>query len=87
MYRRVVYCGGTTMRYRILATSLENRRCLLALGDDGAYYLLLFSGGELRSARVEGRRAEQLQYSRGWVPAQDQTRRTIHDLRQHLPFA
>ncbi len=74
------------MRYRILATSLEDRRCLLTLGDDGDYYLLVFSGSEPRQVKVEGRQAEKLQYSRGWVPAKDHRPRTIYDLRRQLSF-
>ena len=75
------------MRYRVLATSLEDRRCLLALADDGDYYLLHFSGLQLRPVKVEGEQAHRLQYSRGWVPALDHRPRTIHDLHRHLPFA
>ncbi len=74
------------MRYRILATSLEDRRCLLTLADDGAYYLLVFSRGDSRQVKVEGQQAEKLQYSRGWVPAKDHRPRTIYDLRRQISF-
>ncbi len=74
------------MRYRILATSLEDRRCLLTLADDGDYYLLVFAGRDPRQVKVEGRQAEQLQYSRGWVPTKDHRPRTIYDLRRQVSF-
>ena len=74
------------MRYRILATSLEDRRCLLTLADDGDYYLLVFSGRDPRQVKVEGQQAEKLQYSRGWVPAKDHRPRTIYDLHRQISF-
>jgi hypothetical protein len=74
------------MRYRILATSLEDRRCLLTLADDGGYYLLVFAGRDPRQVKVEGWQAEQLQYSRGWVPTKDHRPHTMYDLRRQLSF-
>lgn len=74
------------MRYRVVATSLENRRCLLTLGDDGDYYLVQLSAAQFRPVRVEGAQAQKLQFSLNWIPARDQTARTIHDLQRHLTF-
>jgi hypothetical protein len=75
------------MRYRVVATSLRDRRCLLAVGDDGDHYLLTFSGLWLRPVKVDNEQARKLEYGRGWVPAHDHTPRTIFDLSAQLPFA
>lgn len=74
------------MRYRIVARSIADRRQMLAIGDDGNYYLLSLNGLNLVPVPVEGREARRLQSDRAWVPASDHTPRTMRDLSAALTY-
>jgi len=68
------------MRYRIVARSVADRRRLLAIGDDGNYYLLTLEGLKPQLEMIGAQEGHELQFSRAWVPALDHTPRTMHDL-------
>ena len=68
------------MRYRIIASSLSNRHRLLAMGDDGQYYLLSLTGIAVKSEPISGTEAQRMQYDRSWVPSIDHAKRTQQDL-------
>lgn len=74
------------MRYRIVAKSIADRRRLLAVGDDGDYYLLSLNGRDPAPVKVGGHEAQRLQYDRSWVPALDHTPRTMRDLNSQLTY-
>ncbi|MGN6697579.1 MAG: hypothetical protein ACTHMR_05435 [Thermomicrobiales bacterium] len=68
------------MRYRVIAKSLMDRRRLLAMDDDGNYYLVLLNGVKPTQAPIDQREARRLQFDRNWIPAVDHAPRTMRDL-------
>jgi hypothetical protein len=68
------------LRYRVVASSIVDRRRLLAVGDDGEYYLVSLNGVNPQPVPVESQKAKTLEYSREWVPAHDHTPHTLDDL-------
>ncbi|HEX5505476.1 MAG TPA: hypothetical protein VFW96_22855 [Thermomicrobiales bacterium] len=68
------------LRYRVVASSLVDRRRLLTVGDDGEYYLVSLNGVSPQTVPVASGEAKSLEYSRDWVPAHDHTAHTLDDL-------
>lgn len=59
---------------------------MLAIGDDGNYYLLSLNGLNPVPVPVEGGETRRLQFDRTWVPAVDHTLRTVRDLSAGLTY-
>lgn len=74
------------MRYRLVAKSIADRRRILAIGDDGRYYLLSLSGPHAEVVRIDDGEARRMQFDRAWVPTTDHTPRTMRDLNAQLTY-
>lgn len=74
------------MRYRLVAKSIADRRRILAIGDDGQYYILSLSGLNPTPVRIDSREAQRMQFDRTWVPVLDHTPRTMRDLSAQLTY-
>jgi len=68
------------MRYRVIAKSIMDRRRLLAMDDDGNYYLVSLNGVKPTQAPIAQREAQRLQFDRAWIPAIDHAPRTMRAL-------